>query len=188
MYFKIFKILLLCTCLGMISCAPAVRFTTKSTQTVPLNSTYHIVEKNSNNNNSTGKSFQIKSNNELSDNLRESILTEAGRLIGTPYCYGGMNGDCLDCSGFVMLVYNKVGINLPRTASDQFLLSSDLNNSEPQQADLVFFKQGSRINHVGIYTGNEKFIHASSSFGVIVSSLNENYYKNNYAGFRSVIK
>lgn len=113
------------------------------------------------------------------------LFSEVEKWLGTPYCYGGNTMAGCDCSGFVSQVYKAVyGISLQRnSASMREKNCRNIRREELQTGDLVFFKTGSasRINHVGIYLKEGKFIHASSSKGVIVSDLNERYYQRTYS-------
>lgn len=124
---------------------------------------------------------------EISD-LRRKILQEAERWLGTPYCWGGNTYQCTDCSGFVINVFKAVGIELPRTSQEQFVFSDKLDDANKLPGDLVFFKSGNRINHVGIFIGSYSFIHASTSQGVIKTSLFDNYYNSRFVGYGRVIK
>lgn len=108
------------------------------------------------------------------------ILTTARNYMGVPYVYGGESPKGFDCSGFTQYVYDKNGIALPRTAEAQSRVGKKVTRSELEPGDLVFFnteKSGS-INHVGIYVGNNDFIHASRTLGITVTSLDSSYYKN----------
>jgi cell wall-associated NlpC family hydrolase len=119
------------------------------------------------------------------------LLTKAFSMKGTPYRYGQSSRSGVDCSGFSSLVYRDQGVKLPRTSRDQSHVGSKISKGQLQKGDLVFFKtnRGSRINHVGIYIGNGKFIHASSGGGKVqVNSLNEGYYNRRYATARRVVK
>jgi len=94
----------------------------------------------------------------------------------------------MDCSGFVQRVYSSVGVQLPRTAAEQFNASKSIAASDSKAGDLIFFSFiGSGISHVGIYAGNNEVIHASSSRGVIRQPLNDSYLSAGYAGVRRVI-
>jgi len=105
--------------------------------------------------------------------------------LGTPYLYGGSSKAGTDCSGFVSSVYmEKEGIYLPRTARQEFDLGTSIKKSKLAVGDLVFFKERGRISHVGIFVGKESFIHASTSLGVTVTSLNDSYWKPRYVGAR----
>jgi cell wall-associated NlpC family hydrolase len=114
------------------------------------------------------------------------IIRAAAKWIGTPYCYGGSTTSCTDCSGFVSSVYREFGIELPRTAWDQYFYVTVIDNDMAQPGDLVFFKNNGAIFHVGIYAGNNEMIHASSSRGVIRQTLDDPYFKKNFAGFGRV--
>ena len=116
------------------------------------------------------------------DNHR--LYEEIDGWIGVPYEYGGNSKNGVDCSGFVVNVYGTVyGVKLQR--SSELIYKKNCQNikkSKLEEGDLVFFKSGKKkkINHVGIYLKNNKFAHASSSRGVIISSLEEDYYKRNF--------
>jgi cell wall-associated NlpC family hydrolase len=120
---------------------------------------------------------------------RKIVVQEAKRWLGTPYCYGGVDGECFDCSGFVTNVFRKIGVPLPRSARDMYGVGEELSASAIRPADLVFFRNtaGPGITHVGIAIGARQFIHASSSRGVIMTSLDDAYYRKHYAGARRVI-
>ncbi|MFA5385375.1 MAG: NlpC/P60 family protein, partial [Eubacteriales bacterium] len=125
------------------------------------------------------------STNEVEDN----ILSTAAPLLGTPYSYGSAGPNSFDCSGFTYYVFNKAGISLPHNAAAQASLGTHVDKTDLQQNDLVFFgyygSQG--VNHVGIYVGGGKFIHASTNEGVRYSSLNDAYYASNYRGARRIL-
>lgn len=116
---------------------------------------------------------------EMKDNHR--LYLEAADWIGTPYRYGGTSKKGVDCSGLTSAIYRKVyGIKLSRSSEEQRdddcrkILKRNL-----REGDLVFFHNGKKkrkASHVGIYLKDGKFIHASTSVGVVVSSLNERYY------------
>lgn len=113
----------------------------------------------------------------------ERLLKEAQSWLGTSYRYGGNDRSGVDCSGFVTQVFSKaLGIALPRTSYQQQEYCTDIKQSELQPGDLVFFtvRGGRNVGHVGIYVGQGNMIHSSSSRGVIISSLDNNYYRTNY--------
>jgi cell wall-associated NlpC family hydrolase len=116
------------------------------------------------------------------------IVREAERWIGTPYCWGGESLKCTDCSGFVQQVYQKAGIELPRTAAEQFIACADVDKSQRQAGDLIFFSNGVYISHVGIYVGNNYFIHASSSLGVIRQWVDDDYFRTRFVGYKRVLR
>jgi cell wall-associated NlpC family hydrolase len=113
---------------------------------------------------------------------RQTAIRTAAEWIGTPYCFGGESKDCTDCSGFVMMVFQSVGVQLPRTAEDQYEFSTKVKRSNLLAGDLVFFKDKKKVSHVGLYVGNNRFIHASSSQGVMSSSLDETYFDGRFCG------
>jgi len=99
---------------------------------------------------------------------------------GTPYRYGGMGRGGVDCSGFVYLTFrDRFDLQLPRTTSAQTDIGTRIKKSDLLPGDLVFFKTGSGENglHVGIYDTDNQFIHASTSQGVIRSSLDNVYWR-----------
>lgn len=108
------------------------------------------------------------------------LIASARRFLGRPYCYGGNGPSSFDCSGFVQYVYSCYGIGLPRIASDQ--AGSGTKVTTLARGDLVFFsdRMNGYITHVGIYTGNNSFIHASNSLGVTITSLEEPWYKQRF--------
>lgn len=102
---------------------------------------------------------------------RQRVVNIANQYIGVPYEWGGMSPEGFDCSGFVQYVYNQYGISLPRTTAQQPNVGTAVDKSELQPGDLVFFR-GSKphsngIGHVGIYIGNDQFIHAPSTGDVV---------------------
>jgi len=102
--------------------------------------------------------------------------------IGTPYRLGGGTKKGIDCSGFAFELYNKVFSTLiGNNSRNIFSMVNPIKKEELKEGDLVFFKIGSRsITHVGVYMGNNKFAHASTSKGVMISDLNEAYWTRYY--------
>ena len=123
--------------------------------------------------------------------LRNQIVERAESFIGVPYRWGGSSvKDGFDCSGFTMVVYQLNGLNLPRSSTAQWRVGSDLKRNQLSKADLVFFATtgGSRISHVGIYIGEDKFIHASGRGKQIrVASLSNVYFRRRYVGARNYL-
>ena len=115
---------------------------------------------------------------------REKILFEVIKYLETPYKYGGNTDKGIDCSAFTKQVYEKsVSVELPRTAREQFNTGEKVSKDELKFGDLVFFNTRKTNNpgHVGIYLGDNQFVHASKTYGVTVSSLDANYYKKRYS-------
>ncbi|WP_080843884.1 NlpC/P60 family protein [Cytobacillus gottheilii] len=116
-----------------------------------------------------------------------SVADIASDYIGTPYAWGGTTPSGFDCSGFIRYTYDKVGVTLPRTAQEMYNQGASVSKTDLQEGDLVFFstyKAGA--SHVGIYTGDNKFVHASSS-GVREDSLSNTYWNNTYLGAKKVV-
>lgn len=120
--------------------------------------------------------------------FKSEIKSQASKVMGTPYVMGGTSTRGFDCSGFTRYVYKKMHKTLPRTARQQAHIGKAVYKGNLSIGDLVFFNTlGYGISHVGIYIGNNKFIHAASSSGVTVSSLSESYYKKRYVTARRVV-
>lgn len=113
---------------------------------------------------------------------KNKLNSEIESWVNVPYKYGGNDKHGVDCSGFVNAIYLSVyNMKLPRTTKELFSISTTIKKENLQEGDLVFFKIGSNeVSHVGIYIEQNKFIHASSSKGVIVSLLNNQYYENHF--------
>jgi len=110
----------------------------------------------------------------------EAIAKYAQEFIGVPYVWGGTSPSGFDCSGFTYYIYDYFGINIPRTADDQCYYGIEVEKAIP--GDLVFFSTYlPGPSHVGIYIGDNKFVHSSSS-GVTTSSLFQSYYSERYLG------
>lgn len=94
---------------------------------------------------------------------------------------GGLSKHGIDCSGFVYVTFrSKLGCNVPRTTELQVKTGRKVDRNNLRVGDLVFFQTSLFYNHVGIYLGDSEFLHASSSRGVIISNLNETYWKKRY--------
>lgn len=122
------------------------------------------------------------SNLDKDDDKNMSLYAEVSLWLGVPYRYAGLSRKGLDCSGFTFLIYQKVyGKSIPRSTSDLSKMKmQNVSKRNLKAGDLVFFatsnKNKNRISHVGIYLKEGRFIHASTSKGVIVSHLDEGYY------------
>lgn len=109
-------------------------------------------------------------------------------LVGTPYKYGGTTTKGFDCSGFTSYVFKQFKLDLPRSSSSQAQIGKKVDKDDLRAGDLVFFNtSGKGISHVGIYVGDGKFAHSSSSKGVTISKLSESYYVKRYVTARRVM-
>lgn len=121
---------------------------------------------------------------------REKLIMEIIKYLDTPYKYGGSTLNGIDCSAFTQSVYqDALNVNLNRTARDQFTQGKVISKDELQFGDLVFFNTRRRVRpgHVGIYIGDGLFAHASTKGGVMISSLDEDYYSKRFMGARRVV-
>ncbi len=121
--------------------------------------------------------------------FRERILLEVIKYLDAPYKYGGNTNKGIDCSGFTREIFlNTFSIDLPRSAKEQFMIGEKVDRDELEFGDLIFFNTSRRSipGHVGIYIGDNQFVHSSRKLGVTISSLNEKYYANRYYGARRI--
>lgn len=124
--------------------------------------------------------------------IADDIISTGTTYIGTPYQYGAPTGqtNTFDCSSFVQFIFGKHNIMLPRTSKDQYAQGTWVARSNLQKGDLVFFSMGGTgaIDHLGVYVGNGKMLHASSSKGVMISTFAGNsYWEPRYMGAKRVI-
>ena len=124
--------------------------------------------------------------------LRDEIVRTSESFIGLPYQWGSASPEQgFDCSGLTMAVYQLNGLSLPRSSRDQYLLGTPVERQELEKGDLVFFSSSGdkKVSHVGLYRGDNRFIHAPGKGKTIRSdSLSDGYYDSRYTGARSYIK
>lgn len=121
---------------------------------------------------------------EVSMSTAQQLIITAKQYMGVPYVWGGGTPSGFDCSGFLNYVFTKHGISIPRTVATIYEKGTFVNT--PQIGDLVFFetyKPGA--SHAGIYIGNRQFIHASSSKGITISSMDNVYWSPRYIGAKN---
>ena len=115
------------------------------------------------------------------------ITQEASKYIGVKYVYGGTTVNGFDCSGYTQYVYKQLGLSIPRTSLSQWETGTAISKANLNVGDLVFFNTTGRVaSHVGIYIGNDQFIHAGSSTGVTIASMNSSYWAPKFDGGRRV--
>jgi hypothetical protein len=103
--------------------------------------------------------------------------------INTPYRYGGCSKDGIDCSSFASTLIGKVyGVDLPRSSKEQYSMCAKVAREDLQEGDLIFFHTFKGVSHVGVYLGNNYFVHSSTHSGVTIDNLDEDYYNKRYIG------
>ncbi len=123
-------------------------------------------------------------------NFERDLRQEIQNYMGVPYSWGGTTTAGMDCSGFVSVVFwNAVDLKLPHSARKIYKRGRWIPPESLRFGDLVFFEniESAGISHVGIYIGDQEFAHASTTRGVTISNLNEEYYKERYAGARRIL-
>ena len=113
--------------------------------------------------------------------IKSILMKQYDEWRTTPYKMGGLSKRGIDCSGFTYLTFrSKLGCNLPRTTKLQVKTGVKVSRNNLHTGDLVFFKTGFFIKHVGIYLDESQFLHTSTSHGVMISSLKEKYWEKHY--------
>jgi cell wall-associated NlpC family hydrolase len=130
----------------------------------------------------------------ISSYLVEQLINSATSKIGAKYRSGGITDQGFDCSGLMWNIFNLYSINLPRSSFDQSKLGVVVDKENTKKGDLIFFRTNNRrqINHVGmvieINSEEIKFIHSSTSSGVIISSTKESYYQKSFAQINRILE
>lgn len=121
--------------------------------------------------------------------VEDVLISNAKSHLGAPYLFGGTSHDGFDCSGFSQIVFKETGIDIPRITGEQYKMGTAVNKKDLQKGELIFFETINKgPSHMGIYIGDNKFIHSSSSKGVAISNLNDPYYWGpRYLGARRVL-
>lgn len=124
---------------------------------------------------------------------RPELMREIVNLLGLRYRYGGTSAtQGLDCSAFTGTIYSRaLGLSIPRSSNQQFRVGETIKRDDLRIGDLVFFKTRRRsapVSHVGIYIGGDLFAHASTKYGVVISSLRHSYYNRTYVGARRLLQ
>ncbi|WP_237066081.1 NlpC/P60 family protein [Microbulbifer guangxiensis] len=119
--------------------------------------------------------------------LKQKLYSQHREWKGIPYRLGGLSKRGIDCSGLVYTTYrDQLGIELPRTTEYQAQVGTAIRRTDLRPGDLVFFKTGHKVRHVGIYLEGGKFFHASTSRGVTISRLDGYYWRDRYWQARRV--
>lgn len=126
----------------------------------------------------------------------EQVISSARTFIGTPYKYGGTTRAGMDCSGLLLNSFQSIEISLPRSSDAQSKIGTEIKMKDLEPGDLVFFATSNKkrkVTHVGMVTeikGKDevKFIHASSSLGVVETNIFADYYQKRFRGARRVIQ
>lgn len=120
--------------------------------------------------------------------MASALTRNAMRFLGVPYAFGGTSRHGFDCSGYVQHVFAMMGHRLPRTADAQYFAAKPIAG-KPRAGDLVFFQTYEPgVSHVGISLGGDRFVSASSSHGVSISSLHSSYWGPRYLGAKRVVE
>ena len=190
-FYTMKKVLLLAAVtFALWSCSASQPARVYGNKNISNNNSYSYNTKNEN----PSKSKNKKSSKEGPNAKAASILSDAEKYLGAPYRAGGMTYSGFDCSGFVNTVFAENNIKLTRRSADQAKEGVGINIENVEHGDLLFFATagGKRVSHVGIVhtitnDGEIKFIHASTSKGVIISSLEEAYWDKAFLFARRVL-
>ena len=120
--------------------------------------------------------------------VKSRLMDQYASWKGVRYRLGGSTKKGIDCSGFVQRTFREqFGMDLPRSTYEQQEMGKSVSRGHLRTGDLVLFRAGSTGRHVGIYIGNNQFVHASTSSGVTISSMDEPYWKKRYNEARRVL-
>ena len=163
---------------------PVINITDESSRTLPVNTSNIIfaagdIEKCS----ATQFKYAMLMNKEVEMLANTSLYNFIDEWWGTRYRYGGSDKSGIDCSSFtgklMSQIYNHA---MPRTAIEQFKMTERITKDSLKEGDLVFFNTRGSVSHVGLYLGDNYFVHSSVHLGVVISSLTDNYYGRKFIG------
>lgn len=127
--------------------------------------------------------YAILLNLPIETNFNVAMLQFMEEWYGAPYRFGGTSKKGVDCSAFVNFFMSAVyGLAIPRNSKDQYSASKKIKRKNLEEGDLVFFNTRGGISHVGVYLSNNKFVHASTSSGVTINDLDDDYFARRYVG------
>lgn len=134
-----------------------------------------------------GHSLTTQVSHSPSENIKSKILAQYSQWKGTRYHLGGHSHRGIDCSALMQEIFEEsMRMDLPRTTGEQMHNGYRISKGELKPGDLVFFKTSARTRHVGVYVGNNEFIHASKIKGVTVSNLDNEYWLAHYETARRI--
>jgi cell wall-associated NlpC family hydrolase len=120
--------------------------------------------------------------------ITTALYKEYKKWYKTPYKYGGCNTNGVDCSSLIQNIYKDAfNIKIPRTTKEQAKIGHKVSKSSMKEGDLVFFKTGYNSRHAGIIIERGKFIHTSTKYGVVISHINNPYWKSKYWQARRIL-
>ncbi len=158
----------------LIGCAPSVRYTRASAQPKITSDGKYLVPRN----------WDYRKNYKIP---QSRLIEITNSWLGTPYRYAGFSRKGIDCSGFVCKVFEELAhAKLPHQSRKLRAMGTPVSLRNARAGDLVFFKGGlfKTVNHVGIYLGNNKFVHAATKKGVSFARLDQEYYKVRFVDVR----
>jgi cell wall-associated NlpC family hydrolase len=121
------------------------------------------------------------------NNIQSQLYRAHEEWEGTPYILGGASRSGVDCSSFIQIVFNQYfDMNLPRNTQEQIRVGDGVRRNATRPGDLIFFRTSRSGLHVGIAVNGHEFLHASTSSGVMISSMNERYWASRFLGVRRV--
>ncbi|MEI9934612.1 MAG: NlpC/P60 family protein [Ferruginibacter sp.] len=133
--------------------------------------------------------YALLMNRNVESVSNDSLYSFIDDWIDTRYCYGGKDKEGIDCSAFCATLMNKVfSITIPRTVKEQYSACTKISKKNLTIGDLVFFNTKKRVSHVGVYLGDNYFVHSSLHSGVTIDNLNEDYYNTRYIGGGRIIR
>ncbi len=113
--------------------------------------------------------------------VQQALMAQFKQWRGTPYRLGGNSREGIDCSAFVQQTFSsRFNMQVPRTTAEQVRLGVEVDRREIQVGDLVFFRTGYSTRHVGFYLGGGRFLHASTTVGVTINSLDDLYWRKTF--------
>jgi lipoprotein Spr len=127
--------------------------------------------------------YALMLDTEIEEVKNLEVYTFVDDWYGTRYRLGGSTKSGIDCSAFTQIFFTSLyGITIPRTAREQYSKATKVSRTHLKMGDLVFFNTRGGVSHVGIYLQNNKFVHASTSEGVMISDLYDNYWLRKFIG------